>query len=149
MNFQCLLLIISSIFLAVNGDYLRGYPEGTDQVVAITGNRMLWNKLNAAQKRQDQRDYRRRKWGVTRTEAEAYAERVRKHRQGNDRGNQAADPNEPGYGDTNYARKRESNRAWRCTNLGIDCNWAALDYDWPRNGHGGNDYDEIHDQHYP
>lgn len=105
--------------------------------------------MNAAQKRQEQRDYRRDVWGRTRTDAEAHAERERKHRQGNDRGNQAADPYEPGYGDTNYAHKREHKRASKCANLGIDCDWEALDYDLPRGGHGGYDYDSIHNEHYP
>ena len=108
-------------------------------------------KKNAAQKRQDQRTERRRKRGVHRTEEMAMAERERKHRQGNDRLNDAADPWEPGFGDPNYALELEMERAYLCRMYGLeeDCNWHALDYDWPNDGHGGYDQDFIHGEHYP
>lgn len=126
---------------------MRGY---TDENIG-NDNRVLYGKLNAAQKRQNNRDERRRKRGIHRTDADAHRERDRKHAQANNRGNPRADPYEPGYGDTQYAHKREDSRAARCRRYGLpeDCGWKALDYDSPRNGHGGRDYDDVHKKHYP
>lgn len=173
MNNQLVLLILFSIFLAVNGkyqsnginhvlictalvtpqrshshsgDYLRGVPRDIDDE-----NRLLWGKKNAAQKRQDNRDERRQRWGIHRTDGDAHRERDRKHTQANNRGRPQVDPYEPNYGDTNYALKRERARDSRCKRFGRaeDCGWAALDYDWPNYGHGGNDRDFVHGTHYP
>jgi hypothetical protein len=107
--------------------------------------------MNAAQKRQENRDSRRRRWGIHRTDADAHRERERKHAQANNRGRDEVDPYEPGHGDKNYALNREIERDSRCQEYGLaeDCGWAALDYDWPNGGHGGRDRDFVHGTHYP
>jgi hypothetical protein len=114
-------------------------------------NRVLYGKLNAAQKRQNNRDNKRRNRGVIRDKLKADKERNRKHAQANNRGNNRADPYEPEYGDTEYAHKREHLREARCKETGLlkDCGWKALDYDSTNNGHGGYDQDYVHNKHYP
>ena len=111
-----------------------------------TGTRCGGHKKNAAQKRQDKRDEQRRKKGISRTDDMAHRERERKHAQANNRMNDRADPYEPGFGDRDYARKRENKRAYRCRMFGEDCDWKALDWD---NNDKAYDYDHVHDEHYP
>lgn len=132
--------------LPVSGEYLRG-----NRILCGVGTGMRCpgsnGKLNAAQKRQNKRDERRRKNGIHRTDQMAHRERERKHAQANNRGNARADPYEPGFGDRQYAHKREHNRASRCKKYGLpeDCGWKALDYDF---GDDDYDYDHVHKKHY-
>lgn len=117
--------------MLTTGDNLRGRPLDQDR-------RALQWKKNAAQKRQDQRDRRRKFTNPGRTQFEEDRERWRKHGQAINRGNPRGDPYEPGYGDPFYARNREFS-PWRGNN------WHALDYDpWD----GKFDYDPIHGTHY-
>ena len=109
-------------------------------------------KLNAAQKRQIQRDRRRKKKGLIRTDAMDRAERKRKHKQAqNDpkRNDQRKDPNEPGMGDSQFIRKREKQRKRECDKNpgGWACGWNAIDLDPYL--HGGLDFDKVHWKHYP
>lgn len=117
-------------------------PELTSR--NLRGRRL--EKLNAAQKRQIQRDKRRAITNPYRTQAEADRERWRKHRHGQNRGPQA-DPYEPGYGHSNFAGIREGRRRDDCASTGRGCGWRALDYDY--SPHGGYDWDSIHNKHYP
>lgn len=118
-------------FIHIIGDNLRG--KTVDE-----GRRALWKK-NAAQKRQDQRDRRRKQYNPGRTQDEEDRERWRKHDQANKWGNPRRDPYEPNYGDPSYARNREYS-PYRGNH------WHALDYDpWDYDY----DYDPIHKKHYP
>jgi hypothetical protein len=124
---------------------LRGAPEDYD-VDTYDGNRHL--KLNAAQKRQINRDRRRKQNGATRTTAQDMHERFRKHNQANNRGRDRVDPYEPGFGNDEFIRLREAYRAEDCyENGGWACGWNGIDWDTTK--HGGRDRDIIHGQHYP
>ena len=70
-------------------------------------------KWNAAQKRQDQRD-RRRKWtNPNRTQAEEQRERERKHRQGQNRHRSRTDPYEPKHNGHGYLHHRQGGKNWK------------------------------------
>ncbi|KAL3777345.1 hypothetical protein HJC23_010147 [Cyclotella cryptica] len=93
-------------------DNLRGFHEEEEDMADIGDvHRIL--KWNAAQKRQDQRD-RRRKWtNPDRTQEEELRERWRKHYQGANRGNSRVDPYEPIHGGADYVRHRENGKNWK------------------------------------
>ena len=91
----------------VPGVNLRGF----NSVDALEEHRLL--KWNAAQKRQDQRDRRRRYTNPYRTQEEETRERWRKHMQGENRHNSRVDPYEPQHGGHGYVHHRESGKNWK------------------------------------
>lgn len=125
------------------GDFLRGYPEGGSSSAGRHHRALYYEKLSAAQKRQNQRDYRRQFTNPFRTEAEEHAERQRKHEQG--LLDPARDPDNRQFGFHEYAFYREQDRADRCTRTGRGCNYHALDWD---NQDKRYDYDPWHGEHY-
>ncbi|KAL3758857.1 hypothetical protein ACHAWU_003129 [Discostella pseudostelligera] len=125
----------------VHGDYLRGYPE--DRSSSRYRRALQFEKLTAAQKRQDQRDYRRQFINPFRTEAEENAERQRKHHQG--LFDPKDDPSNRQFGFHEYAFYRERNRANECKRTGRGCKYHALDWD---PGDRRYDYDPDHFEHY-
>lgn len=134
-------LIVSSIHNT--GDFLRGYPEGGSSSAGRHHRALYYEKLSAAQKRQNQRDYRRQFTNPFRTEAEENAERQRKHQQGIF--DPKRDPDNRQFGFHEYAFYREQDRADRCTRTGRGCNYHALDWD---NQDKRYDYDPWHGEHY-
>eukprot|EP01083_Nonionella_stella_P177242 622391_1 len=114
------------------------------------------NKMNAAQKRQNQRDANRMNpnhpsYNPFRDEFDEHGERLRKHRQADRIGNPDKDPYEPFHGTVAYARKREVARQNRCYDTGEHCDFEALHYDdfGPyAEGHRARDYDDVHDIDY-
>lgn len=128
------------------GDYLRGASE--DDYDLDTFDEHRWLKLDSAQKRQINRDKRRRKKGLTRTDAQDRKERTRKHAQATNRGKDRVDPNQPDLdvGDKEFIRKRDKYRQEDCTKNGRwACGWHAIDQDTD----GTWDVDKIHqNRHY-
>lgn len=135
-----------SLHVIVIGDYLRGEPQDYD--LDSYDHRFL--KLNAAQKRQINRDRRRKRQGQTRTNAQDRRERQRKHKQALSDPNRK-DPNEPGTGDSQFMKKREKQRERDCLrNGGWACGWHALDQATLGYGDsdGAWDVDKTHNKHY-
>ncbi len=89
------------------GHNLRGFDEEEDS----QEHRLL--KWNAAQKRQEQRDNRRRYTNPYRTQDEERSERWRKHTQGQNRGNSRVDPYEPAHGGHAYSHHRQNGKQWK------------------------------------
>lgn len=117
------------------GDFLRGYPGGGY-------NRALYyEKLTAAQKRQNQRDYRRRFTNPFRTQAEENAERQRKHDQGMEFGMTGGiqDPANRQHGYHEYMLDRQN----KLDSWGANYDALAID---PLDGK--RDYDPLHYEHY-
>ncbi|KAL7540694.1 hypothetical protein ACHAXR_010307 [Thalassiosira sp. AJA248-18] len=146
MNLKYSIAILLGLPVVIYGNNLRGPLEEDDEIDhAEQGRRAL--KLNAAQKRQNKRDRRRYWTNPGRTMAEEDAERDRKHMQGSRPWrNPRADPYEPGYGDTLYARNREVERQNRCATTGRGCGYKALEWD-PIHGHYR--WDRRHGIDYP
>lgn len=95
-------------------------------------------KKNAAQKRQDQRDERRHKTNPHRTQEEEDRERERKHRHGQNRRSRA-DPYEPGYGDTKYAKNARERGGTDATGMDLD----AIIMLWTGTGHTETDMENM------
>ena len=123
------------------GDYLRGYPEGRSS--SRYRRALYFEKLTAAQKRQNQRDYRRQFINPDRTQAEEYAEQQRKHHQG--LFDPKDDPRNRQFGSHEYSYYREKNRAEQCKLTGRGCKYHALDWDPVDKKY---DYDKMHGEHY-
>ena len=103
-------------------------------------------RMNAAQKRQWQRDKRRNVTNPNRSWWEEDNERRRKDQQAWNRGNPRVDPYHREYGDPWFAHKRESARDSRCIGTGWrDCGWEALNVD-PFDGL--QDWDDLHKREY-
>lgn len=96
-----------SLNLSQTGQSLRGLNQ---EEVSDTHRLLKWN---AAQKRQDKRDRRRHNTNPYRTQHEEHAERWRKHRQAENRGNSRADPYEPAHGGRAYMRHRKNGKNWK------------------------------------
>lgn len=92
------------------GDNLRGLNE--EGAAALEENHRLL-KWNAAQKRQDRRDRRRRYTNPYRTQEEELKERWRKHNQAKNRQRSRVDPYEPKHGGRAYMRHRRNGRNWK------------------------------------
>ena len=94
---------------------MRGFLEEEEDPTGLSKvHRLL--KWNAAQKRQDQRDRRRRWTNPDRTQEEELRERWRKHNQGANRGYSGVDPYEPSHGGAAYVRHRENGKYWKKLN---------------------------------
>ena len=128
----------------VIGAYLRREPQDHDLV--SYNDRFL--KLNAAQKRQIQRDRRRKFQGGTRTNWQDKAERDRKHKQAQMDPNRR-DPYEFDLdvgNDSQFMNRRERQRQRDCLEYGgWACGWRGMDQS-PIDG--AYDFDKNHGRHY-
>ncbi len=121
------------------GDFLRGYPEGGRS--SRHRRALYYEKLTAAQKRQNQRDYRRQFTNPFRTQAEENAERLRKHQQGMEFGMTGGidDPANRQHGYHEYMLDRQN----KLDSWGANYDALAVDpFD------GKRDYDPWHGEHY-
>ena len=81
--------------------------------------------MNAAQKRQIQRDDRRRRWGRNRNQGDERRERERKKRQAKRRGRDRVDPYASDEGLRDFPKRREQYRFNRCRRTGRGCGYTA------------------------